>query len=1123
MKPLRLLLFTSLLLPQFIVGQTNSVLSEGKWLKMKFTESGVYKITWSKLREMGFEPSEIDPRNIAIFGNPGGMLPQALSEERPQNILENPILVKGQSDGVFGQDDYILFYVDAVNETVYNPQTDDFRVIKNLYSDQTYYFLTVKAEPGLRIESRANLGDSNPEVTVSRHLISHELDEINLLSSGREWFGEQLNAINTVSFSHNVPNIASGQVIKVYSEFVAQAFVNTSLQVALNSNTLGSISFESIPNSQYAIKGNIQSATFQITSNQLSGSSLNLGYSYNQNGANSSVAYLNKYLIDVPANAALIGNQTKLRFAPNNNGISTYKISGAINDLLIWDLTQPSHIVQQEYNISNGSALFGAFSSSISEYQAFIPNNLPEPIEFVEISNQNLRGSEPVDFLIITNNEFKSEAQRLADFRTMEDQLSSAVITVDQIYNEFSSGRQDITAIRDFIKHKYDQGQVLKYVLLFGKGSYDYKNRIDNNSNIVPTYESRNSIHPLLTYSSDDFFGFLDENEGRWEENTSGDHILNIGLGRIPAKNLLQAKKAIDKIILYQTHPSTLGEWKSKLLFVADDGDRNIHQRDADQLSTLVDTSYQQFQVKKLFLDSFEQERTPNGEFSREAEEALIDAVNEGRLIINFTGHGAEFGWMHERILTFDLMEEWQNPYKLPFLITATCEFGRNDDPNTESGAERLMFKNAGGAIGMLTTARPVFSSTNYRLNQALYGTIFKKNEGQYQRLGDIIKNTKNNSLEGSLNRNFILLGDPSMRLAYPEKDIEITEINGKTPSISDTLRALQPVLIKGVIKNGMQIDSQFNGEVVLSFFDKSQSKTTRGSENAPFQFKERDRLLFKGMATVQNGEFQFELIIPKNIDYAFGNGKIQIYAVSNSLQSEAIGSTLEFVLGGTYQNPNIDVTPPQIKIFLNDTISPISGIYTQDVRAIVKFFDESGINISEAVLGQSPILHLNDSLTFDLNSTYSAELNSFKRGYATLELASLSPGQNQISVTARDIYGNSSTATIDFMVQAKSSFITEIKSYPNPFIDETFFNVRHELEGENLKISVEILNSKGQPVQNLFGEVLSAEETLVVNWDGKDSNGLKLQAGIYFYTFRILSNTSGKSDFVRRKLIISN
>ena len=972
------------------------------------------------------------------------------------------------------------------------------------------------------METQPNLGDANPEITVSREIISHELDEVNLLSSGREWFGEQLNTINNISFQESVSGLASGQQVKVQSEFVAQAYVNTSLEVRLNNNSIGTIEFETISDYQYDIKGSLKNATFTIPTDQLN-PSLQLGFIYNQNGSNSSVAYLNKFLVDVPVTATFSGTQKKLRFAPSNHGISTFKISNTTGNLTIWNISNPTEISQQAFNSNNSLSTFGTFSSSYSEYQVFNPGNLPEPEVFEAIDNQNLRGTPAVEFVIITNSDLKDQAQRLADFRVSHDGLSTLVVTTHQIYNEFSSGRQDVSAIRDFIKHKYDQGQVLKYVLFFGKGSFDYKDRIENNSNLVPTYESRNSIHPLLTYSSDDFFGFLDEDEGYWEESSAGDHLLNIGVGRIPARNPEQAKKAVDKIILYQTNPSTLGEWKSKLLFVADDGDRNIHQRDADQLATLVDTTFEQFQVRKLYLDSFEQDRTPNGEFSRDAEQALIDAVNEGRLIVNFTGHGAEFGWMHERILTFELMEEWQNPYKLPFLITATCEFGRNDDPQTESGAERLIFKNVGGAIGMLTTARPVFSSTNYRLNLSLYGNLFKEENARYQRLGDIIKNTKNNSLEGSLNRNFILLGDPSMKLAYPKKQVEIVEINGRVPSKNDTLKALQPVRVRGLVKEGEEPDSQFNGEVTFSFFDKKQDKTTRGSENDPFEFNERDRLLFKGRASVSNGEFQLEFIVPKNINYTFGSGKIQVYAIEENGQSEAIGSSLDFTLGGTYEPAISDITPPNIRIFLNDTLSAISGSYPQDVTAIIKLADQSGINISEAVLGQNLTLTLNDSMSFNLNEDYIAELNSFKKGIAQIDLLSLRPGMNSISVTARDVYGNLATQSVEFQVEVKSSFITEIKSYPNPFIDETFFSVKHDLEGENLNLSVDILNSRGQPVQNLFGEVLSAEETLVVSWDGKDINGQKLEAGIYFYTFRIISNTSGKSDFVRRKLIISN
>lgn len=1121
MNRLRLILISFIFLPFLSLGQ-GSILGEGRWIKMSFQESGVYKITWNKLREMGIEPATIDPRNLAIYGNPGGMLPQSLSESRPNDLIENPILVSGESDGVFGESDYLLFYVDEVNEVLYDSNSDQFTVIKNLYSNNIFYFLTVKSSPGLRIQEKPDMGSSNPEIVEARQIIYHELDETNLLSSGREWFGEQLNAINTINFNHSVANLAADRNIKVYSEFLSQAYVSTSLDIELNGSSIGALDFDPIPNSQYAIKGNLQSSTIELNTNEVSGDQLNLEFTYDRNGANSSVAYLNKYWIDFPINPSFSTEQRLFRYAPSNSGVSTYTINSSTEGAHIWDVTEPDNAKVQVTSFASNKIAFGSFSSSYSEYISFNPSNLPEPDEFAEVANQNLRSTSSIDFVIITNEELLPEAQRLANFRGNRDGLTTLVATTTQIYNEFSSGRQDISALRDFLKFKYDQGS-LKYALFFGKGSYDYKDRLEQNTNLVPIYEARNSIHPLLTYASDDYFGFLENHEGEWLESNQGDHTLDIGIGRIPAKNLTQAQKAVDKIILYQTSSNTLGDWKSKILFVADDGDRNIHQRDADQLATMVDTSYQQFQIRKLYLDSYEQQRQPSGESSREAEEALIDAVNDGRLIINFTGHGAEFGWMQERILTFDLMEEWRNTYKLPFLITATCEFGRNDDPLTESGAERLIFKNVGGSIGLLTTTRPVFSSTNYRLNQALYGTMFQQQNSTYQRLGDVIKYTKNNSLEGSLNRNFILLGDPSMTLAYPEQEVSVTSINGNVPSEQDTLKALQPATIHGQIKSNGQLNQGFNGELSFLLFDKSQEKTTRGSDNDPFEFNERDRILFKGRATVTAGRFSLSFIVPKNISYAYGQGKMLIYATEEGQESDALGSTLDFTLGGTYSNPNLDVTPPQIRIFLNDTLSAISGTYDQEVATIIKLSDESGINISDAVLGQNLSLTLNDSITFNLNNQYIADIDDFRKGIVQFPLSELSTGINILSVNARDIYGNSSTEVIEFQVEAKSSFITEIKSYPNPFIDETFFSVNHDLLGENLELEVEILNSRGQPVQILKGEVLSAEENLVVNWDGKDHNGQKLQAGIYFYTFRILSNTTGKSDFKRRKLIISN
>ncbi|WP_305982683.1 type IX secretion system sortase PorU [Roseivirga thermotolerans] len=1119
MKAKHLIIALLCFMQPILHAQQASVLAEGHWVKMGFTSPGVYKISWNKLREMGFSPESIDPRQLAVYGNPGGMLPQSNSDQRPIDLTENAIVVSGANDGVFNENDFILFYVDSPHKTIYDGTTETFQVEKNLYSDSVFYFLTHKPSAGKRARQTPNLGTDHQKITQSRYLFYHENDLINLLSSGREWLGESITSV-PISFQHSLTGLAEATQATIHASLVAQAFTTTQASIKVNGSEVGQMNFNAIPNSQYTIKGNIQQNSFSIPLNLLSSDALEVSFSYDRNSSGNAVAYLDKYLVEVEAKAAFQAEQKTLRFTPDHSGLVTYQLETSSNDLVIWNISDPSNIAIQEFNRSNNQAQFGAFTEEQATYQVFNPSSLPEPLQFKSIANQNLRATPPVDFLIVTHESLISQAERLATFRRTHDLMSVQVASTSQIYNEFSSGRQDIVAIRDFIRHKYDQGN-LKYVLFLGKGSFDYKNRVSDNTNLVPTYESRNSIHPLLSYSSDDFFGFLDNDEGFWEESTSGDHQLDIGIGRIPARNYDQAKKAIDKIILYHTHPNTMGNWKSKILFVADDGDRNIHQRDADQLATLVDTTYHQFRVNKFYLDAFEQERKPNGEFSPAAEKALLDAVNQGKLIINFTGHGAEFGWTQERILTFNHIDQWRNTYKMPFLITATCEFGRNDDPNTESGAERLIFKNTGGAIGLLTTARPVFSSTNYRLNEALYGSMLKQNNGEYQRLGDVIKFTKNNSLQGSLNRNFILLGDPSMRLAYPQNQVEITHINGKEPSETDTLRALQPIQVRGRIISNGSVAPNFNGIATIELLDKTQPKITLGSENAPFEYKERDRILFRGEATVEAGHFTINFTIPKNIDYSFGHGKIQAYAKTN--HQEALGSTLSFSLGGTHPSPVTDTAPPEIRIFLNDTLAPPQSPFDPDVLAIVKLRDQTGINISNAVLGQNLMLILNDTLQIDLGETFTTLPDKAGRGMATTLLQGLPEGKHRIEVRARDSHGNAAVEYLEFEVMENSSYITEIKSYPNPFIEETFFKVSHKLVQENLLVSVDIISNQGKPVHRIEQEVLSAEATLEINWNGKDNNQQRLNAGIYFYTLKIVSKTTGKSDFVRRKLIISN
>lgn len=1091
---------------------------------MAFSESGVYRISHNQLNDLGFTPADIDPRNIAIYGNPGGILPQSLAADRPIDLIENSIVVSGEQDGVFNIDDYILFFVDDINPILFDDASGSYTSEKNIYSDQNFYFITVQEDLGKRITNRPDLGSNHPIIDWYNNLIYHETDQINLLTSGREWFGEQFTIQNVRSFSHTTNDLAPNQEINLSVSMLAQSFNSSSLDVSLAGSLLGELRFNAIPNSQYGIKGSLRSNNFTLSTDQVSNGNLPLTLTYQQNGANNAVAYLNSYSINVPtvleyANKSLIIRNSHIA----DQSINTFQIQGGTGDMLVWNITDPTNASNQAFTIANGNLSYGAVADASSRFALFDPTDLPSPESFSTIENQNLRGANITDLLIITHSDFLQDAERLASFRRSHDQLTVTVTTINKIYNEYSSGRQDVSAIRDFIKSKYGSDSDLKYVLFFGKGSYDFKNRVDENSNFVPTYESRNSIHPLLTYSSDDYFGFLEDHEGEWIESRAGDHTLDIGLGRIPVSNSSQAKKAVDKIILYQTDKNTYGKWRSNILFVADDGDNNRHQKDADSLATLIDTTFVNYNIEKIYLDAFEQVRLPNGEISPRAEEALTTSVNEGALIVNFTGHGSESGWMQERILTFDLMQGWNNTYNLPFLVTATCEFGRNDDPSLFSGAENLLFKDVGGVISMVTTARPVFSSTNYDLNLALYSSVLTEENGQYQRLGDIIKFTKNNSLRGSLNRNFILLGDPSMRLSYPEKSVEVTAINGNILSTSDTIKALQSVSISGQIVDTGNLDASFNGTLNFSLFDKPTKKQTLGADGDSFSYEERDSELFRGKAIVQNGLFSIDFIVPKNIDYSFGSGKMNIYATNDEVSSDALGTSVDFIIGGTAENIIQDSEPPEIKLFINDTTLSIQPSYDADITLILKLTDESGINISNNGLGQNLSLSVNDSITFNLNESYEANSDDFTKGVAIFQLDNLPTGLNQITLTAWDIHGNSSTLSQELVINENTSNITVINNYPNPFNSETQFNIEHLLNGENLEVEIDILNLKGEVINTINQEFLSASDQLSITWDGTNYNENKITTGLYIYRVRIHSKTSGKSGVKRQKLIISN
>ena len=703
--------------------------------------------------------------------------------------------------------------------------------------------------------------------------------------------------------------------------------------------------------------------------------------------------------------------------------------------------------------------------------------------------------------------------------------LSVRISLSSQVYNEFSSGKPDITAIRDYAKYLFENAG-LKYLLMFGKGTYDPKNILESGLNHLVIYESRNSLQPLATYGSDDYLGFLEDNEGEWTENSNGDHTMDIGVGRIPATTEAEAMNYVTKLNNY-TQKDAVGDWRKQVTFVAENGDQNLHQRDAERLATLIDTTYAHFNTKKVYVDAFPIEVNPGSKRAPQVNEEIYYTINNGSLIINYTGHGNENQWANTRIFDKNVIDSLLNKSYLPLFVTATCEFGRHDDIGARSGGEELIVKNEMGAIATITTARPVFSSTNYQLNQAFYTEIFNQPNGDYQRLGDVFKKTKNNSLNGVLNRNFSLLGDPSLMLSYPKQTINIDSLNGAVISDMDTLSALQELVFSGSVRSANQtVDNTFNGELEISILDKTNTKQTLGNlgEN-PFNYKVRDNTLFRGKASIINGVFSFTTVLPRDISYNPGSAKFTLYAHKNDSSLDAGGANIEMLIGKSSSNPIVDNQPPSIQLYLGDTNYVEGRVVNPNTLLIAKISDDFGVNLSTNQVGHSISYTLDQNKSEDLNGFYSSVLDNYKEGWIYFNLPQLSHGKHTISLTAWDTSNKSSTTSLDFNVSENGEIvISELSNYPNPMQESTNFTFAHNLSGEDLEVTLQVINPLGQHVYAQSRSYDSAPSVIDDwYWDGRNISGGKLNEGIYLYGIIIRSKTSNLSQTRYSRLFMTN
>lgn len=1086
---------------------TASVLSTGSWYKMRVSQTGIHKIDYETLKELGIDADNIDPRKLHIYGNGGGYLPEANAVPRHDDLVENPIVVIGENDGKFNTSDYVLFYAQGPSLWRYDDSTGTFYYDMNPYDTYNYYFITVNGQNGKRVSSQPSAGTANVSTTSFDSYANHELEEVNFIRSGREWFGDYFNFSTTNrEFKLNLPGIVSGEPLTITTE-VASRSGGTGCQFPVNVNGTTLYTHVTSPTfsdytSRYA-SINRQTATFNA-----SGSQVGVTISF-QNASSSAEGWLNYIELNARSNLSFNGNQLQFRDSRTigAGNITEFVITGAADQ--IWDVTDPTNAQSQQFSNSGGMR-FTTATDVLKEFVAFnYSGNFPKPEAVGAVANQNLHGvlAQP-DYVIVTTAELMTEANRLATHHRNNNGLRVAVLDVAQIYNEFSSGRQDITAIRDLLKMLYekagnDDTALPRYLLLFGDGSYDYRNIMGNNQNHVPTYESVESNSPITSYCTDDYYGFLDDNEGGNIESSVP--LMDVAIGRLPVANLSEASIVVDKIIHYES-TETFGSWRNSITFVADDEDGNLHLNDADDLARQVQNIDGVYNIDKIYFDAFKQVSTPAGTRYPDVKAAINRKIFTGTLIMNYVGHGGTNGWALERVLDIDDIRSWDNYDKMPLFMTATCEFTRFDDPGKVSAGEEVLMNPRGGGIGLVTTSRLVFSSANKATNTNFLDKVFELYEGERMpTVGEAATEAKNALTSNALNaRKFALIGDPAMTLNYPKLDVVTTSINGGT-NLEDTISALETVTITGEVLDatGNRMTS-FNGVVYPTIYDKPQTLQTLANDAGSGKrgFELQKNIIFRGKASVENGAFSFTFIVPKDISFNYGKGKISYYVDNGIIDGH--GFLADMFIGGTADDFAADNTGPDLEVFMNDTNFVFGGLTSSDPLLLVRLYDLHGINTTGNGIGHdiTAVLDGDTKGTLVLNDFYESNVDDYRSGIVLFPMADIAPGRHRIEVKAWDVYNNSAEGFTEFVVAADPCLaLDKVMNFPNPMRNSTNFAFEHNKAGEPMFVQVKIFSSTGVLLKTI-NENFTPEGYRVnnISWDGTTDEGSQLNNGVYIY-----------------------
>jgi len=1101
----------------------NSPLANGKWAKISTSKQGIYKLTGTQLGKMGFSLPVVSSQ-LQLYGYSLSSLTEKVNANFNIGISENAIKVVDGGDGQMDATDYILFYNQGPVYWKFDSSLN--RVSHQNYAtgDSIYYFITL-GQNGKRVAlQNIQTNNSKPRSEFSQHIL-FEKDSVSLLNSGKVFYGvpmgQGLGKQTQVSYNFNAQGFTNISKLKSYVNLASTSYqINGQFDFNVN-NTLVHTSFlPTVSGLFFDEIASIKRDSFSINSNNLSQGYNTLKITYNNpnNGSTGWVDYVELVL------KKQIGfwQDSTIYFSITDDfeqgGIAGCAIQNMDSSSLIWNVTNTENPAQIQWQMTGAqSGQFFNSSTGISNFFAVKQNAFEVPTLLGQIANQNtVSFNEAIDYVIVAAPAYMKAALKYQQFQINHFGRKAIVFNSKEIYNDFAGGQANAVAIRNLLKYLTNRAiqnniTAPKYLLLLGIGNFNAKKlNIDFE---LPVYESNNSNSVLSSYTSDDFFSILNTGDDINDYNKLQN--LSLSVGRIPARTIMEADTAIQKLINYQTLKLG-GTWENKITWVADDGDYNLHLQDAESIINNLQLKAPHWNHNKIYLDLFPSENTSTGNTFPLAFNAIQQAIQEGSLVLNYTGHGNYLRLSEEAVISQSQFDLWKNSNKLPLMIAASCNFTPYDQPTLNSIAWDAFMKNSEGIIGLVAANRLVYAYSNKQINDLFIQQLLVKNAtGNYNTIGQALQKAKlinwSNNGDRVNDLKFNLMGDPGLFLNTPNNDLVIQKINDKPFIGHDTLLSgTVNKMVGNINKNGL-LKSNFNGEVNLIIYDAIKYKKTLGNQTSSISvpIAMQENVLFKGKATVLNGNFKIDFILPSQISNASSPIRIELAANGGNESALLIVDSIYSKSNGVINNK--DTIGPNIQAYINDPLFKQGDWVMPNSKLYLNLFDSAGIQASGNSLGHDLALWLDDDqVPIILNNYFSNNINTYQSGKLSFLLPTLKEGAHKCIIKAWDLFGNSSADTLLFEVPKSNSLqIINPINYPNPFLNKSRFSIEINQIGSPLEVQFEVLDTYGKLLYTNKTLYKNTENRLNVDWNGITNSGANLKPGVYYYRFVVKTSSS--------------